>query len=141
MKLHLLLIILIASILLTLVACTKYVAGPKGEAGTPGSAGNLVVSQFSLTIKSSDWSALEATWIADVFSDKITPIVLQKGEVKVYVNVDGNWWVLPYGKDYIFTQSTLQEGKIRLVTAHIHGGVPIQPTTTNYRIVILAPAN
>lgn len=141
MKKHFLHFLWVISLICTFASCTKYVAGPKGETGSAGGAGNLVLKQFSITINSSDWSQQEATWIVEIFSDQITQTVLEEGEVKVYIQVDNAWWSLPYGKDYIFTQSTVQLGKIRLVREHIHGGVPLLPATANYRVVIHQPAN
>lgn len=133
-------IIAVLGLTLTL-ACTKYVAGPQGDPGTPGLPGNLVLKEFSKTLDSLDWSKSEISWVAEIFTDQITSSVILKGEVKVYVNEENKWWVLPFGKDYIFTQSTITEGKIRLVNEHIHGGVPARPGKQTYRVVILAPAN
>jgi hypothetical protein len=133
--------ILLLLLLLFSLACTKYEPGPKGDPGTPGAAGNLILSEFTKTLDSLDWSKSEITWVAEIFADQITSNVLLKGEVKVYVNEENKWWVLPFGKDYIFTQSSVTEGKIRLINEHIHGGVPARPARKTYRVVILSPAN
>lgn len=126
-------------VLLISSACTKYEEGPKGEPGTPGKAGDLVLTEFTKTLDSLDWSLSEQIWIADIFTDKITSNVILKGEIKVYVNEDDKWWVLPYGKDYVFTQCSFTEGKIRLQNEHIHGGIPARPKEKKYRVAILSP--
>lgn len=131
---------LLLTLLLGTFACTKYVAGPKGDPGTPGEAGNLVLSQFSKTIDSLDWSKQEAAWIADIYTEQLTKNVIEKGEVKVYLYTENDWWVLPYGKNYVFTQCTIELGKIRLIREDIHGGVPSRPSKSDYRIVIMSPA-
>jgi hypothetical protein len=128
-------------LLLISAACTKYETGPKGDPGTPGKAGNLILFEFTKTLDSLDWSKSEISWIAEIFADQITSNVVLKGEVKVYVNEENKWWVLPFGKNYIFTQSSITEGKIRLINEHIHGGVPARPAKKTYRVVILSPAN
>lgn len=126
--------------LLGAFACTKYVAGPQGDPGTPGEAGNLVLSQFSKTIDSLDWSKQEAAWIADIYTEQLTKNVIENGEVKVYLYTENDWWVLPYGKNYVFTQCSIELGKIRMIKEDIHGGVPSRPSKSDYRIVIMTPA-
>lgn len=132
---------LIVFILMVFFSCKKYEVGDKGDKGTPGGAGNLVVKDLSLTMDSTSWTKAEFVWINEIFTDLLTQNVLEKGEVKVYQKIDGNWFVLPHGENYIFTQASFELGKIKLLNEHIHGGVPPRPATTNYRIVFMSPAN
>ncbi|WP_317899680.1 hypothetical protein [Aurantibacillus circumpalustris] len=130
-------------LLFMFTACKKYVAGPQGDPGTPGKAGNLTqininpikVSTFSWTFKSNTFS-----WETTIYVGEISKDVIEKGEVKVYLDLNDQWNALPYGKNYIFTQYSISENLIKLNTSHIHGGEPSRPLDANYRIVIFSPA-
>ena len=120
--------------------CTKNVAGPKGDAGTPGKPGNLKQSAVNLQINSSSWSLNVNTWEATVYLSGITKDVVEKGEVKLYISADSQWCGMPYGKGYIFTQYSIEREFIHLNCTHIHGGIPSRPATADYRAVIFYPA-
>ena len=127
---------------LYLVSCTKQVAGPKGDSGTAGLAGNLKQSSItSFKVLASSWSLNDKVWEFTAVLSNISADVIEKGEVKIYREVNSQWWPLPYGNGYIFTQYSLSPGTVRFNTTHIHGGVPEKPSDANYRIVIFLPAN
>jgi hypothetical protein len=127
---------------LCFMSCTKKVAGPKGDSGTAGLAGNLKQTSItSFKVLSNSWSLNDKTWEFTAVLPNISGDVIEKGEVNIYREVDSKWWPLPYGNGYIFTQYSLTPGTVRFNVTHIHGGVPERPADANYRLVILYPAN
>jgi len=131
--------------MLTGSSCTKNVAGPQGDPGTPGKPGNLKQSHINpIKITSSYWSMKATTtynyWEAVIVVSEITQDVIEKGEVKLYMENNSQWSALPFSDHYIFTQYSIEKGLIRLNCSHIHGGTPTKPLDTNYRIVIFSPA-
>jgi hypothetical protein len=132
---------LLTGALILFSACTKQVAGPKGDPGTPGKAGNLKKELATvITLNASSWALEEQTWKASVFVSAITRDVIERGEVKLYVEKDGKWWALPYGQGYVFTQYSIEENFIRLECTDIHEGLPEQPQTARFRLVVFIPA-
>jgi hypothetical protein len=92
------LVILCAGVFL--MACSKNVAGPKGDPGTPGKNGNTDQATTAVVELSSDaWSVLPTNtadqWQATIFVEAISKEVLSNGEVQVYILKDNFWWALP----------------------------------------------
>ncbi|MCC6372150.1 MAG: hypothetical protein IT236_14190 [Bacteroidia bacterium] len=132
-------VIVLSFLALLTTACTKQVPGPKGDPGTPGGTGNA--KQFSSTVFSvaaKDWSAVGRNWQALAYVAEITDNVVAKGEVKVYILVDGYWWPLPYAVSDIFTQYSFEKGIIKLNTYKDHG-TPPAPATASFKVVIYYP--
>lgn len=135
--------IFLGIIFFLLSSCKKNVAGPQGDAGTPGKPGNLKVSSTNtFELQASSWTYFPNYnhWKLNLFFAEINTDVLEKGEVKLYMKVNSQWQVLPYGKDYIFTQYGISNNTIEIVVSHIHGGVPERPLDGEYRLVVFFPA-
>jgi hypothetical protein len=123
------------------LSCTKNVAGPKGEPGTPAKQGNVVQKHInSFTQPTSEWYVKSAiAWESLVFSTELTRDVVKKGVVKVYMQIDQVWWALPHADGNDFTQYSIEENFIRLNHSNSHGGFPQKPEPVNFRIVIFLP--
>jgi hypothetical protein len=119
--------------------CTKQVAGPKGEKGTPGKKGNLTQSQRSVTVADSSWAFNGGWWKTTVYVPEITSTVIAKGEVKAYMKIGTEWWSLPYAVGDKFMQLTIESGMLHLDYTEIHGGPPPAPGERSFRIVTFAP--
>jgi hypothetical protein len=126
-------------LVLSLSNCKKKeIPGPKGEAGANGTGGNSSTSSSeSFLVSSIDWVAATDSWQYTYNSNLITKKVADEGAVKVYIQKDGAWWELPHADGDLLTQCGFSEGKIKLVHADIHGGLPNPPANTTYRIVTL----
>lgn len=127
---------------LFLMSCTKQVPGPQGDPGTLGKPGNLKQTVYPpAKLSPASWILNDSNeWEALVYTADLDRSVLEKGEVKLYLEQDGEWCVLPLGKGYIFTQYSIELQGIRLKHSHIHGGTPERPKELTYRLVILSPA-
>jgi hypothetical protein len=126
-------------LLVVLGSCKKYVAGPKGEPGTPGENGNLKMTHILYT--ASSWSfGTTNGWESHLQSAKISNNVLTKGEVETYMQIGDDWWSLPYGVGDVFMEVSFDDGWVHFKYFKIHGGPPAKPDTVNFRIVILEPA-
>jgi hypothetical protein len=122
--------------------CKKNVPGPKGEPGTPGLPGNLkqtTVGPFKLD--SMSWTFDGFTWNNELYVAEVNETVIARGEVRVYMSVDGQWRSLPYAVGNEFTQLKLRSNYVHLYREKIHDGVPLRPVNTNFRFVIFQPAN
>jgi hypothetical protein len=123
-------------------ACKKKeIQGPKGEPGTPGKGGNSDISNTGIfPITSTQWipnpdsSALEVK----INTSLITKDVVDKGGVKAFVLEGTAWYELPFSTRDLFMQYGFEEGSVKFVFSNIHGGLPIRPSTTNFRIMILS---
>ena len=125
--------------IITLTSCTKQVAGPKGDAGTPGGTGNVKqMVSTTFNVPGSDWTLTGRNWQADVFMAEINDNVMTKGEVKVFMLLNGFWYPLPYNTSDIFTQYSFEKGKISLDYYKDHGTAPTPPTAS-YKVVIYYP--
>lgn len=133
-QLALLLLLLVSG-----VSCKKYVAGPKGEPGTPGKSGNTVQTSRGFTPLT--WTFNGAWWNASINVPEITENVLAKGDVEVYMLVNNQWWSLPYAVGDVFMQMSIEKSWVRLKYSKIHDGPPAQPSGISFRVVVLAPAN
>lgn len=132
---------LIPFLILALNSCTKQVAGPKGDPGTPAKKGNLKQSQRTITVPTASWSFIGGVWVTSLSVPEISNDVVMKGEVKVYMKVETVWWSLPYAVENIFMKQKMEPGILHLELMQIHGGPPPAPNPTDFRIVTFAPAN
>lgn len=119
-------------------ACTKEVAGPKGDKGDPG-ADALVSSTSTFAITGSEWkhdsTDNKHKWRATIFSSIITADIVKTGSIKVLIDVDGKWYELPYLFGEEVMQHAWKENLITIDLFSIHNDFPDQPITRNYRIV------
>ena len=122
--------------LLLSFACTKQVAGPKGDPGTPAGKGNAKQTvSASFVISSTDWTISGSHYKALAFISEITDNVVANGEVNVFILSDGKWWPLPYMVGETFTQFSFEKGIIKLETYKGHG-TPANPASANYKVVL-----
>ena len=120
--------------------CTKQVAGPKGEKGTDGAQGNMVMSSTkSFVLDSMSWTKQEFDWVAYLYVAEIDKVALEKGEVKVYALIGSDWVDLPYVEGLFVTRFNLQLGIVKLNYYNTHTAIPGRPASRNYRVVVMAP--
>ncbi len=131
--------LVISFLLLGSTSCKKDVAGPKGDAGTPGKKGNLKQSERSFTVQASSWINNSGFWTANVYFPEITTDVLSKGEVKVYMKIGTQWWSLPYAVGDIMMHQTFEFEYLHLEYSKIHGIPPSSPGQVTFRVMILQP--
>jgi hypothetical protein len=132
-------LVLMIPFVLVSLSCTKQVAGPKGDPGTPAKNGNAKqTTSVIFNQASSAWLANGDDWESYIFLSEITDNVLTKGEVRVYIESNATWWPLPYGVLDTFIQMTIEKGRVKLNCSRIHGG-PAKPASSNYRVVIMEP--
>lgn len=125
---------------LTFSFCTKNVAGPKGDPGTPGKKGNAVETHTKAFVQpSSAWSKQEFDWESLLYVPEITQTVLEKGEIKVYVQIGTDWYDLPYIEGLYITRCRFQAGLVYLNYYHTHTVVPERPVARSYRVVVISP--
>jgi hypothetical protein len=132
--------LLLLFLCLSFNSCKKSVAGPQGDAGTPGGQGNLKQSDRSFTIFPGSWTFNGGWYNCDVYCPEITSSVISSGEIKVYMQVNSQWWSLPYTVGDIFMEQTSETGTLHLKYSKIHGGPPPAPTQNVFRIVVSSPA-
>ncbi len=133
-------VMLVLGLVLILNACTKQVAGPKGENGTPGKSGNLKQTHIGPFAQASSlWTFDGSVWTSEILASDITADVVSRGEVRVYMQENGIWWSLPHSVGDLFTQMSIAKGQVHLTRSKIHAGPPLKPTNTNFRVVIFAP--
>lgn len=140
MKIYFKYILLLILLSTFLVACKKYVAGPKGETGQAGKNGNANQTSIStLAILSQQWvtNNVKKDWNTDIFSDLITTDVILKSQVDVYVSINSEWHELPYSNGDRHLQYVLVLGKIHLNYFKTHG-VDNQPDAMNFRVLIIS---
>ncbi len=125
-------------VLTGLCSCKKYVAGPKGDTGTPGKSGNAIQSTRSFQPLS--WTFNGAWWNTSINVPEITDNVIANGEVEVYMQINDQWWALPYAVGDVFMQMSIEKNWVRLKYSKIHDGPPAQPSGVNFRVVVTAPA-
>src|SRR5690606_6968129 len=71
-------------------------------------------------------------------SSLITKDVVEQGALKVYTEVDGVWWELPFAEGDLLTQYGFKEGSIEFIYGDLHmADVPDRPVTRSFRFVIL----
>lgn len=133
-------------ITVTLVACTfiacqkKEIKGPQGDSGTAGGGGNTNISTTNVfVVTSAQWvpDSAAATWKVTVPSPLITKNVMDKGVVKVAVQVENEWWEMPYIGGDLVTQFGFKEGFLHIAISDIHEVLRPRPATQNFRMVIL----
>src|SRR5688572_10417736 len=119
---------LVVAAMFVAVSCKKNVAGTKGEPGapgTPGDNGNLRI--YNTTYAATSWSLNGNEWESHFSTEKISGNVLTKGEVEVYMQLEGDWWTLPYGVGDFFMQASVEQNWVHLKYFKIHGGPPPKP--------------
>lgn len=130
--------IIFLSLLFT--CCTKNVAGPKGDPGTPGKSGNVIQTHTKAFVQPpSAWTKLEFDWESVIYVAEMTKSVLEKGEVKVYVQIGTDWYDLPYAEGLFVTQCRFEQGMIYLKYYNTHTAIPERPTARTYRVVVFSP--
>jgi hypothetical protein len=124
-------------LVLAFVQCNKKeIKGPQGDPGSNGSGGSSsAATSGTFVLTSNDWVAEGAAWKATIVSSLITADVASKGAVKVFVEINGAWWQLPFDEGELFTQCGFSEGKATLLYSDIEGGTPAKPATRNYRLM------
>jgi hypothetical protein len=134
--------VLLMAVLLVIACKKKEIPGPQGEPGKNGTGGNSnTTSSAVFPITNSQWVSDGGNWTATYSSTLITKDVVDKGSLKLYVDIGGSWWELPYAEGDLLTQCGFSEGKVRLVHGDIHGGLPFSaPPTRNYRLVTVVEA-
>jgi hypothetical protein len=139
----LLVILIVNALLLICPACRKKeIQGPKGEAGTPGGGGNAQISSTEpFIIGSSQWKATpDSSWKVTVLQPLLTADVVNKGGIKVFMQIGADWWELPHVDGDHFTQFSFTTGALTLEFSDMHGNFPKQPPARSYRLVILSEA-
>lgn len=122
-------------------SCAKEeIQGPKGEPGTPGGGGNAGINASSIfTVTSTQWQkTADSAWAYSINTSLITQEIVDKGVVKVYVQIGTAWWELPYTEGDLFTQCGFDVGFANLHFADIHGGMPPRPSTAAYRVITIS---
>ena len=116
------------------------VKGPQGDPGPNGTGGNANTSSSAIfVVGTSQWTSGTSQWEYTYNSGLITKTAADNGAVKVFKEVNGTWWELPFAEGDLMTQCGFSEGKVKLVHIDIHGGLPPSaPTTANYRLVVLS---
>lgn len=126
---------------LMVTACKKKeIQGPKGDPGAPGGGGNSNIASGSVfVVTTSQWQvdSVSESLKVTINASELTKDVIEKGGVKVYMQVGTTWADLPYVKGDLFTQFGFDEGHLYLHYINIEGGFPTAPLTTSFRMVIL----
>jgi hypothetical protein len=135
------LLLAIPFLLLSLVACKKDVAGPKGDPGIDGGKGNLKKSERTFTVQASSWINTSGYYSTVVYCPEISNDVISKGEVEVYMKVGTQWWNLPYLVGDIVMHQSIEFEKLHLNYSRIHGVPPSSPGAVTFRIVVYTPVN
>src|SRR5436190_10893261 len=88
------------------VQCNKKeIKGPPGDPGANGTGGSSSASTSgTFVVTSNDWIADGTSWKATIVSSLITADIVSKGAVKVFVEINGAWWQLPFNEGELFTQ-------------------------------------
>jgi hypothetical protein len=121
-------------------SCTKNIAGPKGDPGTPGGSGNLKETLIPTFVRdSSTWTFDNYFWTNEIFILEITKNVIENGEVRVFINDGVEWHPLPHAVGNIFTQMSVKEGFLELTRKKIHDGPPARPENMKIRVTIFSP--
>lgn len=124
-----------------MAACTKQVAGPKGDPGEPAPQGNLKQSKvFVLSVDSSDWNVEKGVWVTTIFMEDLKYGNAKSFQVNVYMEMDAVWWCLPYSETDIFTQFSIADRVLRLSRYKLHGAPGSRPSKARFRIVVLSTA-
>ncbi len=122
-------------------ACKKQeIKGPQGDPGTNGSGGNSnIASSTVFSIDSTAWliNADNTIWEATSSQSIISQAVVDKGAVKVYMQLNNAWWELPYSIADQVTQFSFKLGQLNFITHDVEGAKPKRPSTKNYRVVVL----
>jgi hypothetical protein len=132
-------------LLLLISACKKQeIKGPTGDPGVNGTGGNsLIQSSTIFSIDSTAWqlSSDNTIWQAVSAQTIVSQAVLDKGAVKVYMQLNNAWWELPYSIADQVTQFSFSLGHVNFVTHDVEGATPKRPSTKNYRVVVLLDSN
>ena len=121
-------------------ACKKQVAGPKGETGNSGMNGNAnhnTVNSFLVLTQAWLTNNVKKDWNTDYPCDLLTIAAIEQSAITVYVQIDGAWFPLPYGKDDFHLQYSLVPGTLHLNYFKSHQ-VANQPASMNFRLVIVS---
>lgn len=116
------------TLLISAVGCTKESPvgppGPQGEQGDPGKKGNTGEKgengdDEGANVVVSDWSTQAFTgaqrkWSANITDNRITEAILDKGDVSVYVKIDGAVYELNYFTNSANIIQSVSMGKIQL---------------------------
>ena len=133
------------ALLLLASACKKQeIKGPQGDPGANGTGGNSsIASSAVFSIDSTAWilNADNTVWEAISNQNIITQAVIDKGAVKVYMQLNNYWWELPYSIADQVTQFSFKVGQINFITHDVEGATPKRPSTKNYRVVVLSQTN
>jgi len=125
-------------------SCKKEeIKGPQGDPGINGTGGNSNLSSSNVfVVDSTDWKLASdgRTWEAISNQPLITPSVVEKGVVKVYVLLSGYWWELPYAHIHDVTQYSYKSSELRLTLIDVEGAIPEKPERASYRLVVLTEA-
>ncbi len=125
-------------------SCKKEeIKGPQGEPGVSGTGGNSSISSSNVfVVDSTDWKLASdgRTWEAITSQPLITPAVVEKGVVKVYILLNGYWWELPYAYIHDVTQYSYKASELRLTYIDVEGAIPEKPARASYRLVVLTEA-
>lgn len=119
----------------------KEIQGPKGDPGASGTGGNVNISNSSvIQVDFTQWKQFSNpySWQTTLSSTLITAAVVEKGSVSVFVQDGPGWKELPFILGDLSTQFGFKEGSITLLKTNIHGSLPDQPVTENYRLVVLS---
>jgi hypothetical protein len=126
--------------LLLAVSCSKNVAGPQGDPGEPGKMGNAKQKSVTIKVDSSSWSPNLNYFTNSIFLPDITDDLIARGEARVYVKLESQWWNLPYAVEDVIMQMSLEKGIVRLKYYKIHNGPPAAPGSYSFRIITFVPA-
>lgn len=124
-----------------LISCTKQVAGPKGEIGTPGKSGDLVTTQTIIRKDSTEWKVNSGAWELNVFISELTnETIFNSCEVKVYRKIDSSWWALPSMIDDYIMKYGIANGYVKLNGYEFHGAPGHRPPIADFKVVLLYKA-
>jgi hypothetical protein len=130
--------ILICLLALFASACEKNEKqGPKGEQGPPGTGGNANTNASpTFVVAAGQWQSNTKFYFYNYSTTFVTNDAIEKGMLKVFTEVDGLWWELPFVEGDKVTQCGFSIGSIKFTFSDVHGGIPGEaPETRNYRIV------
>ena len=119
----------------------KEIPGPKGEPGTPGGGGNSnIVASSIFAIASSQWNANSdsTVWQFKIDAPQVTGDIAEKGAVKVFTQVSGVWWEMPYLAGEFLLQFGFSINTITLSYFDPHGQKLQRPATANFRFITLS---
>lgn len=130
----------ISLLLVSLYGCKKTeIKGPQGDPGVNVNGGNSNITSSKLfVIDSLDWQYKPSTYQWEVVSTQtlINQNILDKGVVKLYMQVDNYWAELPYATGDQIIQFAYKLNQIRFELGESHGGAPPRPATAKYRLVV-----